>query len=246
MPDLNDNNLSEEAQRTAAIAATRQAAQTVGSAATTFKSWTLRIAGGFGIFIGLLVLFFGNLNTALIFLGFGAAGLAYGLAQNIRSWLRALGGLGIIIAGLGFLLFGIQSFQKTKASVNWPSAPASITKSATQQHTSMGHEGNNRQIITSEVAIIEYTYAVGRATFTSNQIALGEQKREDTQRLLSEYPIHKQLRAYYNPNNPRNAVLEPGVLSGNFFFLAFGIIICLIGLFYALGAFRKFLDELST
>jgi Protein of unknown function (DUF3592) len=242
MPDQDDSkSTSEEEQRQSTL----NIAEQKNASVTIFRSWTLRLAGGFGLFSGILLFLFGSKNLSLIFLGLGVAGLSYGLAQNMRSGLRALGGLGIIIAGLGFLLIGLQSFQKTKASVNWPSAPASITKSTTEKRTAAKGNGNN-QTVTQEKVLIEYSYSVGGATFASKQVSLGENNHSDTKRLLNQYPIHKQLRAYYNPEKPGEAVLEPGKSEGNFFSFAFGIILCLIGGFTAFGDFRKYLDELST
>jgi hypothetical protein len=54
---------------------------------------------------------------------------------------------------------------------------------------------------------------------------------KDTVKAAAErYPVGRTVKVYYNPSNPSEAVLEPGLWYGNFIFAGIGVVI--IGVAY--------------
>jgi uncharacterized protein DUF3592 len=49
---------------------------------------------------------------------------------------------------------------------------------------------------------------------------------------LISYPIGKNVKVFYNPQDLKVAVLEPGVSMSSYLFLGFGILFTLMGLFF--------------
>jgi hypothetical protein len=94
------------------------------------------------------------------------------------------------------------------ASQDWPTAPATFV-AGTVKHTG---SASRPQTPSFKVAI-RYTYLVNGTAHFSNEIsavARGFRTRADAQAFVDGYPKSK-LVAHYNPANPSEAVLEPGV-----------------------------------
>ena len=94
------------------------------------------------------------------------------------------------------------------ASQDWPTAPATFV-AGTVKHTGSA----SRPQAASYKAAIRYTYLVnGTAHFSDDisAVARGFGTRDEAQAFVDAYP-KSNLVAHYNPANPSEAVLEPGV-----------------------------------
>jgi hypothetical protein len=108
--------------------------------------------------------------------------------------------------GVGFLIYGCFVAAKVFRMRSWPSVAAEVL------------ETNTRWEITAETMVrrlrVSYRYVVDGQAFTSSRVtvsdfllATGELQVRYLQRRLRCGP-----RAYYDPRNPRNAVLvRPGI-----------------------------------
>ncbi|MCD4812802.1 DUF3592 domain-containing protein [bacterium] len=208
-------------------------------------SSALLILGCGSLLAGLGYLFSDAKLIAMILLGAGLFGLGFGLGPRFGPAWSAIGGAGLVLAGIGLLLVGLGTFEKTPASIHWPTAPATIIRSDAESYTTTEKVGKDENIISYQVAIIEYNYSVGDTNYASSQIALAPQQRGDAARLLTKYPIYKQFRAYYNPDNPGEAVLEPGKRKGNFLQPLIGVLLMVVGSLAAIRKFQRYLETLS-
>lgn len=206
----------------------------------SIKIFLLQATGGIIVCTGLLMLFLGKQNIALVLLGAGWTLLALGLANYFQPLMKALAPLGLIVAGLGLLIVGINSLKNISPSSHWLPAPGSITCSEIENRTSMEADQNpGLESSIVEVAKIEYTYIVQDTSYTSHQINLERPKQEQAADLIERYPIHKRITAYYNPETPSEAVLEPGTSERNYLALFFGAVLILVGMVMTLKGISR-------
>jgi hypothetical protein len=116
---------------------------------------------------------------------------------------------------------------EARATADWPSVPGMVTK-AEVAATSVGRF----------YARVGYTYRVGEKDYTGSKLggADGEyQMRDGAVQALRGLTVGETTPVYYNPSNPRQAVLKPGagyqeyaMLIAPVFMLAIGVAACII------------------
>ena len=124
------------------------------------------------------------------------------------------------IIGLGAMSFGIWGVMRGAESNAWPTAPGEIIRS------DYDIVENSADRFRTD-AIIEYTYKAVGKTFTSDQLDAGGLdggSPSDDRRRTNEYPVGKKVNVPYNPDEPSDAMLIPGVASGSWILIAFGAI----------------------
>ncbi|RCK72143.1 MAG: hypothetical protein ANABAC_2124 [Anaerolineae bacterium] len=134
------------------------------------------------------------------------------------------------VLGVWLVITSRKERQKAAASQNWPSVPAQINLAEVRERSSLDDEGDVRR---TYYAHVEYSYQVGGVTYQGDKIAFGARKEYSSPKKpreeIARYPVGAQVRVYYNPENPKEAVLEHHVVGGNFM-LIFGILALLIAL----------------
>lgn len=127
----------------------------------------------------------------------GRHGLLARLAANHGLTLLMIiaGGLWVFTV----LYLAVQAVQ----SRHWPTAAGRITLSVPKELT--GREDSER-------IRIEYVYEVDRITFTGTRVRFVSISRpKEVETYLARYSVGKQVRVYYKPGDPSDAVLEPGL-----------------------------------
>ena len=138
------------------------------------------------------------------------------------------------------LWLGIQGVLEARASLSWPKAEGSITRSSVSVTTNRSRNDNNRERISrSYSASIEYEFQVEGATLRGSRVtAVSDQfGSEDYARAISDkYPLGAKVSVSYNPTDPNECVLEPGRWSGSgmMFVLAGGFILLPLGFLRAI------------
>jgi hypothetical protein len=152
-----------------------------------------------------------------------------------------VGGLLGLLA-LGFGAAGVSQVASASASTGWTQTQGHIITSEVK--FSEQHSSNEQSI--SYTANIVYEYTVSDKAYTSKQIKFGvdNASANTAQQLVNKYPVGSTVPVYYAPNDPRTAVLEPGVTAGSFGMLAFaGIFLIGAAVFgcvgFWLGGLRK-------
>ncbi len=124
----------------------------------------------------------------------------------------------------GWLIYTtIKDRQKAAASKNWPSVNAQITLSEVRESQSQDSEGDLR---TSYYPYVQYTYQIGGVLYQGDKITFGARKMvysaKKAAAALASYPLGAQVKAFYNPENPKEAVLEQRSVGSNLM-LIFGV-----------------------
>ncbi|MFN8383858.1 MAG: DUF3592 domain-containing protein [Anaerolineales bacterium] len=116
-----------------------------------------------------------------------------------------LGTLGFAAILTNFFLYRmvIDAQNKEKAVMQWPSVTGTVVKSEVGIHkTSESH---------TEYPDVTYTYEVMGKAYRCKQILPGgDISGVNVQSTLNRYPLNAQITVYYDPHNPKDAVLERG------------------------------------
>lgn len=121
------------------------------------------------------------------------------------------GGLILIFAAIGIYLIysSYKSRQKAGESQQWPSTSGEITE-ARVTHSTHTDADDNR--IDSYSPYVRFTYQVSGQEFTGDKITFGLKQafnqEQKAQQALGRYQMGGQVSVYYNPDNPKEAVLE--------------------------------------
>jgi len=143
-------------------------------------------------------------------------------------------------AGAITLYLGIQSFNKARASTNWPEAEGKIISSSVESHTSE-KTGSSRDrsrsrggttTTTTYKAEVFYEYTVDGKTYNGNRVAYGNVSTSSpsrARRIVDRYPEGKEISVYYQPDDPEECLLEPGMKLQTLFLPGFGLIFLCAG-----------------
>ena len=128
--------------------------------------------------------------------------------------------IGVILVALFSLFYTSETGTK-----EWPSAEGVVWTSK------VAPQGG------ATALQFEYRFNVRGTTHRSAIISKGQspflpewlQESPDPQEVVAKYPERARVTVYYDPGNPRNSVLEPGVTRLSLLGLAAGILLILLG-----------------
>ena len=133
--------------------------------------------------------------------------------------------------GVAAIILGIRNRKKAEASVNWPSAPGRITNAWIDQEDDIDEDGFSTTTFTPNW---QYQFTASGQTYTSDKISFGGKRgygrQKKAQEALAAYPLHSQVRIYFDPANPSESVLVPGT-KGTFLGIIVGAIFIVISIF---------------
>ncbi len=240
MKDLKDlKDMSEEERQEAVLDFGRKIDDTLGEKVRTAKGWLKKSGGGLLLLIGVIVLLCGGISAGLGITGVGIAIFISGFKNLSVLVKKTVVGLGIVILGLGFLNFGVGQLTKGKESTNWPTVSGNVTKCDLEERTITEKSGTEKRTTTYEIVNISYGYSVEGTSYTSNRVSFGGQKRGTARLLADRYSLGKAVKVFYDPDDPEESVLEPGLSGGSYFFLIFSIAIIAIGGLYGIKSFKS-------
>lgn len=127
------------------------------------------------------------------------------------------------IVGLIIVFNTVGSIMSANDSKTWTPVQATIVSSTIKESW---HKGN-----CTEGANIEYKYSVSDELIVGNLIRFGGVTSafgDNVSKYLRKYKKGNKAVVYYNPDNPEESVLEPGIHTSMWYPCIFGI--CLIGL----------------
>lgn len=173
-------------------------------------------------------------------------------SQSLQSWhsdRRGAMGCGLLIplflgaifgiVGLCIILFlGWPVLQNAKASQQWPSTKGAVTASEVIRSRSDDGVQYKPEIL--------YNYRVGKEDYQQGNIRYdGDWSTSSStyaNRMVQKYPVGKQVDVYYDPDDPFEAVLEPGTSWASYSLIGFGLIFFLIGagMFLGTGGYLLF------
>ena len=131
-------------------------------------------------------------------------------------------------AGLFMLIRGLIEFRAGKASRDWPSVEGQVVTAMVEKKVDHDEDGTT----TSYSPRVTYTYSVSGQQYASDQVVVGA-RRHYPSRARAEaklaYRSGQQVTAFYNPDNPAQAVLEAGATRGVWGTLLIGIVFTVLG-----------------
>lgn len=111
--------------------------------------------------------------------------------------------------------------QRSKA---WPVASGRITHSEMTVETKSDSKGDT----TMYGARIAYSYAVGGVDYNGHQVDWVDDIKTNfdspARKLVAKYPVGQIVNVYYDPADPKTALLEPWRLRGIFFIALFAVV----------------------
>lgn len=201
----------------------------VGNKIRTGFKWLKRIGGILFLIIAIPVLLGQSYVPGLILAGLSILLLAGGFGGVKMQ--KAAFCLVFIGVGVGFSVYGYNVLQNAKASSKWPAAKGIITVSEVIKNESTTGTGTNKRKTVTYNAKIHFKYSVKGKDYTSSNVTFG-QSTKGAGEIVNRYPIGKNVKVFYNPQDLEVAVLEPGVSTSSYLFLGFGIFFTLTGLIF--------------
>lgn len=120
----------------------------------------------------------------------------------------------VVLAGVFFYMSRRNNAQ-AQASMTWPSVLGTVAASSVGVSSSYSSESGTSTSYTPELL---YEYEVLGHRYTGEKIAftvVGYGDRRSAQTIVDRYLPGNQVRVYYNPSNPGEAVLEQSAGTGN-------------------------------
>ncbi len=148
---------------------------------------------------------------------------------------RSSKGLGILTlamfaAGIFLMAWGGNELKRAYESRSWPNTPGTITSAYIQKSHHRSSEGHSTTSYTPKVG---YRYIVEGKIYTCDRIAFGGKsggKRSKAKAVVDEYPSGRQVTVYYNPRDPKIAVLKAGFSWGAILVALAGVVFFGVGI----------------
>ncbi len=135
-------------------------------------------------------------------------------------WIMVVFGLIFAAAGLFVLWQGVKEHRTCRESRNWPRVEGRITESTIQV--------TRRHRSTSYSPQVAYTYSAMGQVYFGTAVTIGATRvfssYAKSQAQLEKYPLGQAVSVYYDPQQPAQATLEPGVTGGAWGTLLIGVI----------------------
>ncbi len=152
---------------------------------------------------------------------------------KIGPLLRLGGSIFLVVLMAKFLSGMAHTYRLANEVRRWPTTQGTVVK-AEAVKVGSDEEGNDEY-----EARIRYRYEVNGQTYEGHAITLGAHvtgDRRSAERIVAVYPEGVLVRVYYNPRNPAEAALKPGVQGDFWLFLALmaaGLLIGVGGILYS-------------
>lgn len=152
--------------------------------------------------------------------------------NKARWWLRKLTiPLSMVVLGLVIIFYGLHVLEQAGASANWPAVSGKVLASGIEETLwSESKRINDRNTGTRTEKRygpqVRYEYRAYGMLYTGQGIRIVDalhEHPEAVQPIVARYPVDSRVRVYFNPNDPAQAVLEPGVDEDSYLFLYGGI-----------------------
>jgi hypothetical protein len=158
--------------------------------------------------------------------------------------MRKLVSILMIIGGIGALWLGCNELKHGKATKEWPIVEGEIISSKVVEEVHRSPGSIDKSI--TYTPKVQFKYSVEGVNYVSNNIFAGRgeyksPRRSSAQNIVKKYPEGKKVLVYYNPDNPSEAVLEPGTPPGIYLPFLVGIVFLFIGIVFVVREIVSFL-----
>jgi hypothetical protein len=137
---------------------------------------------------------------------------------QLIGFLLVLGSLVMAAFGIHALILGLQT-------QTWPSAEGVILQSSAEH-------GSSARTSSEYYLNVQYRYSVGDQSYTGDNVTPGVSatlsEAEANDLISGRYAAGRPVPVYYDPQNPANAVLQPGI-AGDAWLMIVVSVICAAG-----------------
>jgi hypothetical protein len=139
----------------------------------------------------------------------------------------------VFLAGIGGIAAGIYFMRRAVAATKWTKIRGRVISSEVKRISTTDdlQDGDTIHSVSYRPEV-SYEYAVDGKTYQSHQIAIlvSTSSNEGIARaVVDKYPAGKEIDIYYNPDKPKDAVLEQSSPGSGWFFIGIGIFFIIIG-----------------
>ena len=146
-------------------------------------------------------------------------------------------GIGMVLIGLawagGFAFTHFRAVAKAKAAESWPITGARVLSSEVRVEESSDNDGGST---TWYNPVVVYSYTVSGKEFTGSRLRFGNPRsasRKKAEAAIAPYPVGITPLVRYNPQDPKEAVLETKRPSPIYLIMApFGLLFVGFGLYW--------------
>jgi len=164
-----------------------------------------------------------------------------GLSETDReSRMKIAKTLGLIFVFLSLLIlfFMIRSDMNALSSSTWPTVKGEVMASKVV----LVHGGASGHSTLRYIPAIQYKYVVDGVSFFGDRVYFASDAGGESfcKEKVENYPVGKSVNVFYNSNDPKESVLEPGI--SLFSILMLGIINLVFIILFLLAAYAMFRD----
>jgi hypothetical protein len=133
---------------------------------------------------------------------------------------KIVGGKGGLILSLvcGFLAalcigIGFTNLRTAQRSLDWPSTSGEVVRAEVEEHVdvSKDREGSGTKTTVTHESNVVYVYRVAEQEYRGQRVRFDwEMDRAEAEATVAKYPVGQTVSVYYDPDDPSDAVLEPG------------------------------------
>lgn len=138
-------------------------------------------------------------------------------------------GVPLALFGLALIAFAVMNARRASAAAAWPSVPGTILVSRlTSGEVSSGDDSSTTRYDVK----LEYEYAVDGQTHRGKRLAfgsVGSTDRAAVERHLTRYPEGAKVEVFYDPRDPKAAVLEKRASGQNLMAIVMGVVVIATG-----------------
>jgi hypothetical protein len=139
--------------------------------------------------------------------------------------------LGLFLTAIfgGIFVWVVLSFVQSRASQRWPSVQGKVLSAGVAEK--VGRTSRGRRTVEYSAAVV-YQYTVDGKEFSSSEMSFGPQQTYSflAKKLANQYEEGQEVTVYYDPANPKTAVLRREVMFGGWVFGLAGLLVGFIGL----------------
>ncbi len=133
--------------------------------------------------------------------------------------------------GVGLLVAGLRDAWRAARTRSWPRAPGTVVSTEELQHQRQMPESAGGGTRIHYEARVHYEYNVGRVHIGSTVVRLGPTETSNEQQVqatLARYLPGQTVQVAYNPRDPTDSVLEPGLHPLDFTRAGVGVVLLVL------------------
>ena len=139
-----------------------------------------------------------------------------------------------ILVGIGLSAFLVLKISKALSSTKWPSVIGQLDSADLKLVVYRGRDGGSADEASALVVDFSYKYSVEGRDYDGKRVTYSDAINKTVgslKRLQERYLGKNQIQVYYDPNQPGESVLIPGINIFNFTPLITSCLFILVGIF---------------